>query len=108
MKFFLWIIEKLKTNQSRTSVKRLLQQKYKLKLFDNQLSLEDVKGELLIISQFTLYASIKKGTKPSWSRAANPNLAKVLYDNFINLIGIESPGLTSSLAIAKYVKSIIC
>ena len=63
----------------------------KLKLFNNQLSLEDVKGELLIISQFTLYASIKKGTKPSWSRAANPNLAKILYNDFINLCEKKIP-----------------
>ncbi len=57
----------------------------KLKLFANSQSIEEVGGELLIVSQFTLFASIKKGTKPSWSRAAKPAVAKDLYNNFINM-----------------------
>jgi len=57
----------------------------KLKLFTNSQSIEEVGGELLIVSQFTLFASIKKGTKPSWSRAAKPVVAKDLYNNFINM-----------------------
>ena len=58
----------------------------KLKLFLNNQSVEEVNGELLIVSQFTLFASIKKGTKPSWSRAASPNIAKDLYNNFISIL----------------------
>ena len=57
----------------------------KLKLFINNQSVEEVGGELLFVSQFTLFASIKKGTKPSWSRAAKPTISKDLYHNFINL-----------------------
>ena len=57
----------------------------KLKIFKDNKSLVDINGELLIISQFTLFASIKKGSKPSFSRAANPNLAKNLYDDFLHL-----------------------
>ena len=57
----------------------------KLKLFNNQMSLEELKGELLIISQFTLFASIKKGTKPSWSKAAKPEVAKKLYNDFVKI-----------------------
>ncbi len=47
------------------------------------LSVEEVKGELLIISQFTLYAKTKKGNRPSYIRAAQPEKAKVLYSYFV-------------------------
>ena len=49
------------------------------------LSLVDVEGELLIISQFTLYGECKKkGNRPSFSEAAKPDMAKPLYEYFIN------------------------
>ncbi len=44
---------------------------------------EDVKGELLVVSQFTLHAKVKKGTRPSYARAAGPDLAEKLYLEFI-------------------------
>ena len=60
----------------------------KLRIFTDQdgkmnNSVEDVQGELLIISQFTLYASVKKGTKPSFIEAAAPIYAENLYNYFI-------------------------
>jgi len=54
-----------------------------LKIFSNHQSLEDIYGDILIVSQFTLFASINKGTKPSWVKAAKPEDAKILYENFI-------------------------
>ena len=54
-----------------------------LKIFSNHQSLEEIYGDILIVSQFTLFANIKKGTKPSWVKAANPKSAKILYENFI-------------------------
>ena len=46
------------------------------------LSLQDVDGELLIVSQFTLHASCKKGNRPSFIKAARPELAIPLYEQF--------------------------
>ena len=40
-------------------------------------------GEILVVSQFTLFASTKKGTRPSWHRAAGPGVARPLYEAFL-------------------------
>jgi D-tyrosyl-tRNA(Tyr) deacylase len=54
-------------------------------------SVSDVSGDILIVSQFTLHASTKKGNRPSYSRAARPEVAIPLYEEFIrsceNLLG---------------------
>ena len=60
-----------------------------LRIFPNDdgkfdLSLRDIKGEILIISQFTLCADYKKGRRPSFTKAANPAKAEVIYNDFIN------------------------
>lgn len=47
-------------------------------------SILDVEGSLLVVSQFTLYASTKKGNRPSFIYAAKPDVAIPLYDEFIN------------------------
>ncbi|HIG39928.1 MAG: D-aminoacyl-tRNA deacylase [bacterium] len=49
------------------------------------LSLTDVGGDLLVVSQFTLAANTKKGLRPSFSSAAPPELAEGLYDEFVGL-----------------------
>ncbi|MBE7539325.1 MAG: D-tyrosyl-tRNA(Tyr) deacylase [Opitutaceae bacterium] len=47
------------------------------------LSVVDVDGGLLVVSQFTLFASTRKGTRPSFNNAASPDLGRRLYDRFI-------------------------
>ncbi len=46
-------------------------------------SLQEVGGSLLIVSQFTLYGSTKKGRRPDFTASAKPEIAKALYDSFI-------------------------
>ena len=48
-------------------------------------SLEDVKGQLLIVSQFTLYGNCKKGRRPEFLAAARPEVANPLYEKFVQL-----------------------
>lgn len=48
-------------------------------------SLADVGGQLLVVSQFTLYGDCRKGRRPSWNGAAPPELALQLYEQFIDL-----------------------
>jgi len=53
------------------------------------LSVLDVKGEAMVVSQFTLHASTKKGNRPSYIRAAKPDKAIPLYEQFVNQFSIE-------------------
>ncbi len=52
-------------------------------------SILEVKGEVLLISQFTLHASTKKGNRPSYIKAAKPGIAVPLYEAFIRQLSIE-------------------
>ena len=66
-----------------------------LRVFDDEngvmnRSIMDAGGEFLVISQFTLFASYKKGNRPSWSRAAKHEISVPLYEQFCNQLALES------------------
>src|SRR5215470_4196939 len=60
----------------------------RLRIFDDEhgvmnRSVQEIGGEILLVSQFTLFASTKKGNRPSYSRSAKPEVAVPLYEQFI-------------------------
>ena len=62
-----------------------------LRIFEDEnqkmnLSLEDIGGEILIVSQFTLFGDCRKGKRPSFSLAGNPAYAEKMYEEFISYI----------------------
>lgn len=65
-----------------------------LRIFDDEnhvmnLSIKDIDGEMIIVSQFTLQASTKKGNRPSYIKAAKPEIAIPLYESFIRKMEAE-------------------
>ena len=62
-----------------------------LRIFDDEAgvmnrSVRDVGGEILAVSQFTLFAAVKKGNRPSWSRAARPEISRPLFERFVGVL----------------------
>ena len=62
-----------------------------LRIFDDEngvmnRSVTDTEGEIMVVSQFTLYASVARGNRPSYIRAAKPEISKPLYEDFCKVI----------------------
>ena len=82
-------------SDSKQDIDWLVNKISNLRVFsDNELkmnlSIKDINGEIIVVSQFTLHAKTKKGNRPSYIKAANPKQAEPLYEEFISLLKNES------------------
>ena len=79
------------TDDKEKDVEYVVRKIQTLRIFNDEnkkmnLSIKDVKGSILVVSQFTLCANIKKGSRPSFINAAPPLIGKRLYDYFISYL----------------------
>ena len=77
---------------------KMVDKLFRLRIFEDEngksnLSVQDIHGNLLIISQFTLYADCRKGNRPSYTNAGNPDLANELYEYIIAQCQKEFPNV---------------
>ena len=73
------------------SARKLWDKIRKMRIFDDEagktnLSLADVAGEVLVVSQFTLYADCRRGNRPSFTSAGTPDAARALYERFCEIV----------------------
>ncbi len=78
----------IEDNDNQEDINWLVRKLLNLRIFNDDsgvmnLSLTAINGEVLVISQFTLHASTKKGNRPSYIKAAKPNVANLMYENFV-------------------------
>ena len=87
----------IEKGDSIEQVEKLARKVVNLRIFPDEndkmnLSLIDIKGEILIVSQFTLCGDCKKGTRPSFDKSAPPDIANMLYEEFIKKV--KDSGIT--------------
>ena len=75
---------------TKEQIAKMVEKIRKLRIFPDEngrtnLSAEDIDGEIMVVSQFTLYADCRKGNRPSFTNAGSPALAEMLYNYFIEV-----------------------
>tara|TARA_B100001778_G_scaffold329592_1_gene330824 strand:+ start:992 stop:1438 length:447 start_codon:yes stop_codon:yes gene_type:complete len=79
------------SNDNQIDIEKITKKIIKMRIFSDSenkmnLSIQDIQGELLIVSQFTLYADCKKGNRPSFTKSAKVIEAQKIYNEFVNYI----------------------
>lgn len=84
----------IEENDNREDIEWLSSKIVQLRIFNDgtgvmNLSVKEIDGEILIISQFTLHAKVKKGNRPSYILAAKPEKAIPLYNQFVQQLSVD-------------------
>lgn len=87
----LLILLGIKTGDGETEARYLAEKCLGLRIFEGKeekmnLSVKDINGSILVVSQFTLYGDTRKGNRPSFIEAAPPLIAEPLYEKFVSLL----------------------
>ena len=95
---FIWI----SNDDNEETAKKMIQKMLNLRIFQDEngktnLSLEQISGELLLISQFTLYADCKHGNRPSFIKAGKPEHAQKLYNYIIEQCKMKVPNVQTGI-----------
>ena len=85
----------IEENDTNVDIDYLCKKIINLRIFDDSNgvmndSVTDVKGDIMVISQFTLHASTRKGNRPSYIKAAKPDIAIPIYEQFCKQLNAES------------------
>jgi len=89
----LLVLAGFEANDSEADLAWVADKLAKLRIFPDDagvmnLSIGDVAGKALVVSQFTLFASVKKGNRPSWNRAAPPEISSPLFGRFVGRVEV--------------------
>lgn len=84
----LLVLVGIENEDTNEDIEYLVKKATQLRIFDDEngvmnLSVKDVDGDIIVVSQFTLQASTKKGNRPSYIRAAKPDFSVPMYENFV-------------------------
>jgi len=94
IKHGLLVLLAIESNDTEEKARWMVEKIIKLRIFNDDegkmnRSVQDVDGEILLVSQFTLYGDCRKGTRPSFINAAKPEIAIPLYEMFIELLNTK-------------------